>query len=103
MRKFFPKSLLLFFCLVLLGGCTTPVVKIKVVDDRPGISIHGVPGRAIVYVNGLSMGRAEQYGQNGKVLLLEPGIHEVEIVRKGTIIFTQRVLLGRGPQKIYMY
>jgi hypothetical protein len=77
-------------------------VKDRIVEDKPGLIIYGAHPRAFVYVNGLSMGRAGKYGENGQVLLLEPGTHDLEIVRRGTIIFTQRVFLGRGPQKIYV-
>jgi hypothetical protein len=93
----------LVLCLSLLVGCSTPVVKVLSVEEKPGISIHGAHPRAVVYVNGLSMGRAGQYDEHGKVLFLEPGTHDVEIVRRGTIIFTQQVVLSRGLQKIYVY
>jgi hypothetical protein len=96
------RSIFLILCLALLFGCSMPGANVPTLDDRPGISIHGAHRRAFVYVNGISMGRAGQYDDLGKILLLEPGTHYVEIVRKGTIIFTQRVFLGQGPQRIYV-
>jgi hypothetical protein len=93
------RVIFLTLCVVFLIGCSA---KDPIVDDRPGIIIYGAHPRAIVYVNGISMGRAGQYGEKGRVLLLDPGNHYLEIVRRGAIVFTQRVFLGRGPQKIYV-
>jgi hypothetical protein len=96
------RSIFLTLCLLLLVGCSKPVVEDQTVDGRPGISIHGAHRRAMVYVDGLYRGRAREYGKNGKVLLLEPGIHYLEIVHRGSIIFTQQFFLDRDPRDIYV-
>jgi hypothetical protein len=96
------KAAFLILCLSLLVGCAMPATRVQTVDDRPSISVHGAPRGAMLYVDGLPMGPADQY-RGVEVLRLEPGIHEVQLVLDSVVIFTQRIFLGSAHKDINVH
>jgi hypothetical protein len=96
------KAAFLIMCLSLLVGCAMPATRVQTIDDRPSISVHGAPRGALLYVDGLPMGPADQY-RSVEVLRLEPGTHEIQVVKDGTVIFAQRIFLGSAHKDINVH
>jgi hypothetical protein len=94
------KAASLIMCLLLLVGCAMPTTRVQTVDDRPSISVHGAPRGAVLIVDGLSMGRADQYDGAPQILRLESGTHEIQIVKDDTVVFAERIFLGSAHKKI---
>ncbi len=82
----------------LLAGCY-PIHQARTVDDRPGLAIMGAPENAILYIDGVEMGRAAQFDGYFKTLLLEPGTHHVEIHEGNTVIHSSDIFLGEGTRR----
>lgn len=92
---------LLLISVILAGlmGCAYPTSELRVKDDRPSLAIQGASPDAILYVDGLAMGAAQQYNGKESALLLEPGTHKIEVVSKGKTLLQEKIFLGGGEQK----
>lgn len=83
----------------LIYGCAYPTSSVRVLDDRPSLMVHNAPQDAVLLVDGLDMGKASLYDGLGKVLLLEPGTHRVEVMHQGMLIHSEKIFLGDGETK----
>lgn len=103
---------------VLIAGCAHPIERVRTVDDRPGLSVVGAPPGAILYVDGVEIGPAADFDGKpemvpgpgptgrksrrkvpGRVLLLEPGTHHVEIRDGKTVLRAVDIFLGEGTRR----
>ena len=80
--------------LALLGGCAYPTSTVRAIDERPAIAIAGASSGTILVVDGIQMGQAREFDGDPKVLTLEPGTHNVELLRNGTVVYSEKVFLG---------
>lgn len=85
---------------ILLGACALPETNVKTGSQRPQLVIHGAPVGTVLIVDGLSMGLAPQFNGNPKVLIVEEGIHQVEIRRSGKAIHTEKTFVSNGETRI---
>lgn len=85
--------------LTLLSACGGPINAVRVPDNRPAIAIQGAAADAILYVDGLSMGAAQQFDGRAQVLLLEPGPHKIEVIRRGKRVLLEQIFLGEEGTK----
>lgn len=82
--------------LVLVSACSYPTTELRITDNRPAIAIKGASEDAVLYVDGLSMGLAQQFDGHAQVLLLEPGTHKIEVISQGKVFLSEKVFLGGG-------
>ena len=82
-----------------LSGCAYPAKQVSTVDDRPGIYVAGAPSEAVLFVDGIEMGRAAAFDGNPKILLLEPGTHRLKIIHGADVLLSQDVFLGEGTRR----
>ncbi len=95
-----------FLLMLLTVGCY-PSSEVRVTDSRPRLAIKNAPKNAIIYVDGLNLGFANQYSgdqssdESGevRVLLLEPGRHLIEVKSDGETFLSEDVFLGEGTLK----
>jgi len=59
-------------------GCSMPATSVRTVDDRPTLIFKGAPDGAVLFVDGLNLGPANQYNGAPKALIVEPGTHTCE-------------------------
>ena len=85
--------------LALVSACSGPISAVRVPDNRPAIAIQGAVADAILYVDGLSMGAAQQFDGRTQVLLLEPGPHKVEVISRGKRVLSEQIFLGGEETK----
>jgi hypothetical protein len=85
--------------LTLMSACSGPISAVRVPDTRPAIAIQGAAADAILYVDGLSMGAAQQFDGRTQVLLLEPGPHKVEVISRGKRVLSEQIFLGGQETK----
>jgi hypothetical protein len=90
---------LLVILIILIAGCAYPTTSTRTVDDRPSIAIQGAPRGAMLFVDGLNMGEAQQYNGKPKALLLETGTHVVEVRDQERTFLSEKVFLGSGTTK----
>jgi hypothetical protein len=82
-----------------LGACALPETTVKTGSPRPQLAIKGAPADTILIVDGLAMGPASQYDGNPKVLVVEEGVHQVQIQRSGKTIHTEKAFVSNGETK----
>lgn len=91
------------FALMMAACVQTPTRNTEVVDDRPGLTFELFSSAAESYelkVDGVSYGRVGQYLAGENRLRIIDGSHMVELVSKGQVVFTQKVYLGAGSNRI---
>jgi len=75
-------------------GCNSyPITKTSTVDSRPTLSFTGAPADGILFIDNLEIGPVAVYNGNPKVLTVEPGTHDVEIMQNNKVIFQQTVFV----------
>lgn len=96
------KSLLIVFVMLfLIYGCTYPTSGVRVLDNRPSIAIQNAPNNAILVVDGIDMGPANNYNGRDKTLIIEPGTHQIEVLSFGKTLLSEKVFLGQGELKLF--
>ena len=88
-----------FIVLILVSACSDPINAVRVLDNRPAIAIQGAAADAVLYVDGFSMGTAQQFDGRTQVLLLEPGPHKVEVISQGKRLLSEQLFLSGGETK----
>lgn len=91
--------LLPLIVLTLGSACSGPISAVRVPDNRPAIAIQGAAADAILYVDGLAMGAAQQFDGRTRVLLLESGPHKVEVTSRGKKVLSEQIFLGEEETK----
>ena len=77
-----------------------PVTTVNTIDDRPALAFKGAPDGALVFIDGLNMGLAQEYNGDPKILLVQPGTHTLRIVSEGSVVFEQRVFVESSLKTI---
>lgn len=96
------KSLLIvFIMLIMIHGCTYPTSGVRVLDNRPSIAIQNAPNNAILVVDGIDMGLANNYDGRERTLIIEPGTHKIEVLNYGKTLLSEKVFLGQGEMKLF--
>lgn len=95
-----------FLCVALtatlLTGCVnTPTQKASVKDNRPLIMFEAARSGDMLVLDGIEIGPAIQYRSGRSALKIEPGTHQLEIVRDGQVIQSERFYLSRGTSKTF--
>ena len=93
----------LFVVIVVLAqGCSYPdAAKIEQKDSRPAIGVSGAPEGAILFVDGLEMGKAIQFDGSENVLLVESGKHLIEVKSTdGKVLLSETLFLSGSTTKI---
>jgi|AntDeeMetagen285_2_1112576.scaffolds.fasta_scaffold02330_3 uncharacterized lipoprotein YajG len=98
------RTIFVLLALLLLGGCVqTPTQNTQVADDRPGLAFDLVSSAAESYtlkVDGIAYGNVGQYLAGENLLKLVDGTHQVELVSDGETVFSRKVYLGAGSNRI---
>ncbi|MCH8157025.1 MAG: hypothetical protein IID18_04615 [Nitrospinae bacterium] len=91
---------ILLIC-VFLFSCSLPITKVETGDSRPVLAIEGAPQNSKLYIDGLLVGNANDYNGSPRVLLVEPGTHEVSVITlSGKSIYNQRIFVESGLKTI---
>ena len=97
MKKVIVFSLLAF--VFALCSCM-PTTTVRTVDDRPTLAFNGAPEGALLYIDGLNMGRVDQYDGVNMMLTVEPGTHTVRVTVNNEAIYEQRVFVESSLKTI---
>jgi hypothetical protein len=88
------KIAIALFALTLATACPPPTTVVRTPDTRPSIAIAGAPDGSLLFVDGQQVGPAPAYSGQPNVLLLEPGVHDIEVRSpEGASIFQQKVFV----------
>ena len=82
-----------FLSIFMIGCNTYSITKVSAVDSRPTLSFTGAPADSILFVDNINSGLTAQYNGNPKVLVVQPGTHELKVMENNKIIFQQSVFV----------
>jgi hypothetical protein len=86
-----------------LVACALPTTRVTTGTSRPTLIVQGAPVNAVLYVDGLEVGSAAQYNGAAQTLLIEEGVHQVEL-RQGTdILMSQKIFASNGESSKFVY
>ncbi|PUA20596.1 hypothetical protein C7W93_12890 [Glaciimonas sp. PCH181] len=84
--------------LLMLSACALPDTQVKTGSVSPSLSIHGAPPNAVLYVDGLAVGNADQY--NGtKILAIEEGMHQIQIKQGERVLHAEKIVVSSGETR----
>jgi hypothetical protein len=85
-------------------GCNSyPVTKVSAVDSRPTLSFKGAPPDGILFVDGINMGLVSQYNGQPRVLIVQPGSHEITVSENNHTIFQQSIFVENESKEISIH
>jgi hypothetical protein len=80
--------------MILLAACSMPSTVVKTPDTRPSLAFEGAPEGAVLFLDGVRTGPANQYDGQPNILLVEPGTHLVTIKgADGAVLLEQKVFV----------
>ena len=81
---------------IMLSACALPQTTVTSGSSQPGLVVTGAPLDAVLYVDGLAMGRASQFDGHPRVLAVLQGPHQVEVRESSTILYQNKIFLSNG-------
>ncbi|MNR90374.1 hypothetical protein D3C72_213580 [compost metagenome] len=94
MKNYFPLVLAL-----MLSACALPETAVKTGSLRPTLIVKGAPVGSILVVDGLVMGQAEQFNGAPNELILEEGLHQVEIKQGSVTVHAEKTVISNGESR----
>jgi hypothetical protein len=84
---------------VLVSSCTPPTTQVGTVDDRPHLQFSNAPFSAELTLDGTAIGPASAFDGKNKTLVVERGMHRVEVRDGDRILYAENVYLGGDMTK----
>jgi hypothetical protein len=82
-----------------LSACAMPETIVKAGMEKAHLVVKGAPGDAVLLIDGLAMGLAVRYDGNPATLILEEGLHQLDIQRAGKPIYSEKTFVGSGETR----
>lgn len=94
------KTIIAIGLMTALTACALPETAVKTGAARPQLAVKGAPADAELLVDGLAMGAASRYDGNPTTLIIEEGLHQVEVRRAGRAIHTEKAFVSSGETRV---
>jgi hypothetical protein len=88
---------------VSLAGCALPTTQVKTGAQRPTLVIQGAPIGVVLYVDGLTVGAANQYDGLSQKLFIEEGVHQLELRQGAQVLMSQKIFSSNGETSTLEY
>jgi len=80
----------------LVSACALPATEVRTGAVRPALAVQGAPAGASLYLDGILMGEAGKYNGVAQKLLIEEGVHRVEVKQGQAVLLTQQIFASSG-------
>lgn len=97
------KKLIALLAVLSLSACALPTTQVNAGTARPTLTVIGAPADATLTVDGLSMGLAASYNGAPNTLLVEEGVHRVELRQGPNVLMAQKILATGGENTKLTY
>lgn len=98
MMKQLNRNIAAILMLLMLNACALPDTQVKTGAVRPSLLIQGAPPNAVLYVDGLAIGSADQY-DGTKILAIEEGMHQVQIKQGELVLHAEKIVVSSGETR----
>lgn len=88
--------------IAMVAAACDPTTRTDITDERPSLAFTNAPIGSVVVVDGNNMGLAASFDGVENVLLVEPGIHYVEVRMGEKVLFSQRVFLSGQATRTFV-
>jgi hypothetical protein len=86
-----------------LSACALPETGVQTGSIRPTIYVKGAVKEDILFVDSLKMGSAEQFNGNPKMLVIEEGVHIIEIRRNADVLYSEKIFISNGESRMVTF
>jgi hypothetical protein len=93
------KTLLALILLVSLSACALPETSVRTGAARPRLAFPNAAPDMILVVDSIMIGPAAHYDGNPRVLLVEEGVHLLELKQDGQTVHSEKTLVGNGETR----
>jgi hypothetical protein len=93
------KTLVALILLASLSACALPETSVRTGTARPKLSFPNAAPDMILVVDGIMIGPAARYDGNPGVLLVEEGVHLLELKQGGQTIHSEKTLVANGETR----
>ncbi len=87
---------------VMVAAACDPTTRTDISDERPSLAFRNAPIGSVVVVDGNNMGLAASFDGVENVLLVEPGIHFIEVRMGEKVLFSERVFVSGQATKTFV-
>lgn len=88
-----------------LAACVSyPTEKSSVADTRPHLAfrlVNGGDANARIFVDGLDMGRADDFAEGKAALRVLPGTHQLTVRSGGQIVVSEQFYVADGVSRTF--
>jgi hypothetical protein len=93
------RSLFALMLLASLSACALPETSVRTGAARPRLAFPNAGPDMILVMDGITIGPANRYDGNPGVLLVEEGVHLLELKRNGQTVHSEKALVGNGETR----
>ena len=97
------KNILALFLALALTACALPTTRVNAGTARPTLTVVGAPANAMLFIDGLQIGIAANYNGAPNNLLIEEGVHRLELRDGGNVLLVQKILATGGENTTFTY
>ncbi len=97
------KNILVLFLALALTACALPTTRVNAGTARPTLTVIGAPANAMLFIDGLQIGAASSYNGAPNNLLIEEGVHRLELRQGATVLMVQKILASGGENTKFTY
>lgn len=84
--------------LALLSGCSW-FHRTKPAPARPELIVTGIPPGALIFVDGVQAGEAQDKSYRSRIIDVAPGMHTVEVKMGDTVTYRENAYAGPGDKR----
>lgn len=88
----------LLILMALLTGCSW-LHRSRHAPDPPQLIITGLPPGALVFIDGVQSGQAQERGVRSRVVAVAPGMHTVDVKMGDTVTYEETTYAGPGDKR----
>lgn len=97
------KKIIVLFLALALTACALPTTQVNAGTARPTLTVLGAPAGAVLFIDGLQIGAAANYNGKPNTLLIEEGVHRVELRQGATVLMARQILASGGENTKLSY
>ena len=97
------KKIIVLILALALTACALPTTKVNAGTARPTLTVLGAPANAVLFIDGLQIGTAANYNGKPNNLLIEEGVHRVELRQGASVLMAQQIFASGGENTKFTY
>jgi hypothetical protein len=93
------KTLIALILVASLSACALPETSVRTGSARPKLAFPNAAPDMILVVDGITIGPAARYDGNPGVLLVEEGVHLLELKQGDRTVHSEKTLVSNGETR----